>query len=204
MAALQAVRQFRLREIAPFLKAASSSKPAAPVKVPNPFLSHRNPESGRWAPPKYSLRHQAELVRQAQASGTLHLLPPGPKAGPRELERLKLSARVPGTSTSSLVAGLARSEAVTGAGEELWAAPVEWEGVPRETAAEGVVRLYGRRKRMFKGHKWERTKQKREEERKVAMEHMPANIERFKSVYRRKVPNPLSVPRTTSYTKVPF
>ncbi|EMD35601.1 hypothetical protein CERSUDRAFT_85546 [Gelatoporia subvermispora B] len=214
MAALQAVKQFRLREVAPRLKSASSSEAAGLVKIPNPFLPHRNPESGRWAPPKYSLRLQAELIKHAQASGTLHLLPPGPKAGPRELERLKLSAQ----AVPSLVAGLARSERAQDAdaaspaaqiarqaGEgELWNAPVEWEGVPHETAADGVVRLYAKRKRMFKGHKWERTKQKREEERKVAMEHMQTNIERFRSTYRRKLPNPLTVPRTTSYTKLPF
>src|ERR1700679_3695909 len=45
----------------------------------NPFVPHKNLESGRWAPPRYSLRRQADLIKHARASGTLHLLPPGPK-----------------------------------------------------------------------------------------------------------------------------
>ena len=49
-------------------------------------------EREKWAPPHYSLRRQAVLVKQARASGTLHLLPPGPKLSVEELEAAKLEA----------------------------------------------------------------------------------------------------------------
>ncbi|KAJ7184300.1 hypothetical protein C8R46DRAFT_1208514 [Mycena filopes] len=63
------------------------SNPTVPnaVVLPNPFLPWRNPKTGRWAPSKYSLRQQAELIKKAKATDTLHLLPPGVKLPQPEL-----------------------------------------------------------------------------------------------------------------------
>ncbi|KAF7305011.1 Mitoc-mL59 domain-containing protein [Mycena kentingensis (nom. inval.)] len=47
--------------------------------LPNPFLPRKNSKSGRWAPPKYSLRQQADIIKQAKLDGSLHLLPPSVK-----------------------------------------------------------------------------------------------------------------------------
>ena len=48
--------------------------------------------------------------------------------------------------------------------------------------AEIGNRLYAGRKRMFKGHKWERTLDKRTAKRKWLMRGMKARILRFKTV----------------------
>lgn len=173
MAALQAVKQFRIRELAPVLKANPS---IARPKVLNPFLPHKNPESGRWAPPKYSLRRQAELVKQARTSGTLHLLPPGPKLSPKVL------AEVPPAASLSTDASVSPAAATEG---PWWGKDIEWEGELKEKEVKGADvgnRLYAGKKRMFKGHKWERTLEKRTWERKVLLKDMQARIDRFRTV----------------------
>ncbi|VDB88770.1 unnamed protein product [Peniophora sp. CBMAI 1063] len=83
--ALDAVKRFRARELAALTKSTPLPLPSQPSAesaasaLHNPFVPHKNPVTGRWAPPKYSLRQQAKLVKQAKVSGTLHLLPPGLK-----------------------------------------------------------------------------------------------------------------------------
>lgn len=171
-AALQAVKHFRVRELAPILKADPKVANARP-KILNPFLPHKNPESGRWAPPKYSLRRQADLVKSARAAGLLHLLPPGPKLSPKEIESASASASAPAPVTE------------TSGEAKWWAAPVQWDGEYKEKEVKGADvgnRLYAGRKRMFKGHKWERTLEKRTWKRKMLMKDMEERIERFKSV----------------------
>ncbi|KAH9852271.1 hypothetical protein C2E23DRAFT_731023 [Lenzites betulinus] len=187
-AALQAVKKFRLRELAPILKADPKASSARP-KILNPFLPHKNPESGRWAPPKYSLRRQADLVKSARASGLLHLLPPGPKLARKDL-----------TSASAPTSEAAEQP-------QPWTAAVEWDGEfkPKEVkGAEVGNRLYAGKKRMFKGHKWERTIDKRTWKRKMLMKDMDARIERFKTTYKRKTPSPVSPARPVTYSKLPF
>ncbi|KAJ6547027.1 hypothetical protein B0H19DRAFT_954832 [Mycena capillaripes] len=78
-------------------------KAADAVVLPNPFLPWRNPKTGRWAPPKYSLRQQADLIKKAKATSTVHLLPPSVKLPqPEELtvtvewERRPAVKEVPG------------------------------------------------------------------------------------------------------------
>ncbi|KAI0327548.1 hypothetical protein GY45DRAFT_1373064 [Cubamyces sp. BRFM 1775] len=189
-AALQAVKQFRIRELSPILKADPKLSNARP-KILNPFLPHKNPDSGRWAPAKYSLRRQADLVKSARASGLLHLLPPGPKVPLKELE----------SASASAPAAEATEEA------KWWTASVEWQGEYKEKEVKGADvgnRLYAGKKRMFKGHKWERTLEKRTWKRKMLMRDMDERIERFKSTYRRKTPSPVSPARAVSYSKLPF
>ncbi|KAI0631254.1 hypothetical protein C8Q77DRAFT_1159935 [Trametes polyzona] len=189
-AALQAVKQFRIRELAPILKAGPTPPNARP-KVLNPFLPHKNPESGRWAPPKYSLRRQAELVKSARASGLLHLLPSGPKLSPKELQSASTSTSAPESTQQAT----------------WWTAAVEWDGEYKEKEVKGADvgnRLYAGRKRMFKGHKWERTIEKRTWKRNMLMKDMKERIERFKTTYKRKTPSPVSPARAVSYSKLPF
>ena len=178
-AALQAVKQFRIRELAPLVKADPTVANARP-KLLNPFLPHKNPESGRWAPPKYSLRRQADLVKQARASGMLHLLPPGPKLSPKEIASASASAPL---STSAPVTDAA--EPVAESSKVWWSGEVEWQGEFKEKEVKGADvgnRLYAGKKRMFKGHKWERTLEKRTWERKMLMKDMQTRIERFRTV----------------------
>ncbi|KAI0077389.1 hypothetical protein K474DRAFT_1621397 [Panus rudis PR-1116 ss-1] len=189
---LQAIKQFRYRELVSALgsKGKVTTLQKTPT-IPNPFLPRRNPETGRWAPPKYSLRQQADLVKAAKASGTLHLLPPGPKFGPSEMSKLSQAvSEAPAT----------RSEA--------WKREVIWEGEVKEkkvTGADIGNRLYAGRKRMFKGHKWERTLEKRTWKTRMLMRGMKGRIQRFKSTYQRRKPRPLSPARTTGKApKLPF
>lgn len=191
------VTRFRSREIGAVLKTLPKDAVQAggPVKVPNPFVPHKNPATGRWAPPKYSRRRQAELIKAAKATNTLHLLPPGPKLG-----RAALEAAVQATPRS------ARPKPTRKAA--LWARLVSWTGKLREKKVAGADvgnRLYAGRKRMFKGHKWQRTMPTREIRRKMLLRSMKSRVRRFKSVYRRRRPNPLGRPKVTAKgAKLPF
>lgn len=65
--------------------------------------------------------------------------------------------------------------------------PVEWVGEhkAKETlGAELGTRLYAAKKRMFKGHRWERLKEARESKKKILMRDMARRIRRYKSVRR--------------------
>ena len=59
----------------PDTEAADFPNPSASTDKPNPFLPHKNDQTGRWHPPIYSLRRQAELVKLARAHGVEDLLP---------------------------------------------------------------------------------------------------------------------------------
>lgn len=247
---LRAIKQFRLRELAvaspkartpPAATASAPNQPqrppaaaAATVILNNPFVPHKNPESGRWAPPKYSLRRQADLVKHARESATLHLLPPGPKANEARLQQLQqaTAAGVP-SATSSLSVGSAaerteelekevvasglvsvrkgrelererergledgtqglargqdsKAEDVVAGPEDddAWARSVEWAGTVRERSVAGATvgnRLYAGKKRMFKGHKWERERERRVARTKMLLRDMDKRVQRFKGV----------------------
>jgi large subunit ribosomal protein L25 len=244
---LRAVKRFCIRELAPQQKSrippaatAASILHAPEVSSPasrsgtalNPFVPHKNDKSGRWAPPKYSLRRQAELIKHARASGTLHLLPPGPKMSSAQLLAATTTSTTPSSSSSSAVPGEAVEAAVMarnglvslrrgqvqgqGQRQELgqegvkaeaqgetqarvrapgledlqdalgeWTRPVEWVGTVRERSVAGADvgnRLYAGKKRMFKGHKWERTRERRVARTKVMLRDMDKRVERFKGV----------------------
>lgn len=254
--ALRAVKQFRVRELAlaspksrtppaaataasilhspqrPLARAETSSASRSGTAL-NPFVPHKNDKSGRWAPPKYSLRRQADLVKHARASGTLHLLPPGPKMSSAQL---LAATGAPTSSTSPLplppsphasVLGEAGAEAlvagnglvslrrgqVQGQGQGLkeevveeeeeargeapalgqdsqgghavWMGPMEWVGTVREHSVAGAEvgnRLYAGKKRMFKGHKWERTREWRVARTNMLVRDMDKRVQRFKGV----------------------
>ncbi|KAB5594719.1 hypothetical protein CTheo_1866 [Ceratobasidium theobromae] len=121
--------------VARFLERASTTG----ASVPNPFLPQKNPHTGRWHAPQYSLRRQKELVKQARADGVLGLLPPGPKA-----------RREDG-------AGVGLDPKSTAAAKAL---PVlQWEGEPAPRSTTGIRSA----QRRFKGHKWEREQKERAE-----------------------------------------
>lgn len=112
------------------------------AQVSNPFLPELNPASGRWAPPRYSRRRQAELVKQARLVDVLDLLPSGPK-----------TQRPPGGKPAPTVA-------VDALQTEAAQHPIQWIGEPKPVNDKG---LYATRRFMFKGHKWERELPEREQ-----------------------------------------
>jgi hypothetical protein len=66
-----------------------------------------------------------------------------------------------------------------------WTMPVEWTGTVRERNVAGADvgnRLYAGKKRMFKGHKWERTRERRVGRTKMLLRDMDERIQRFKGV----------------------
>ena len=66
-----------------------------------------------------------------------------------------------------------------------WMIPVEWTGKVRERNVAGADvgnRLYAGKKRMFKGHKWERMRERRVGRTKMLLRDMDERIQRFKGV----------------------
>lgn len=132
--------------ISPSSSSASSAPPSeshsesTPLALPNPFIPRRSDVSGRWIPPRYSLRRQADLYNEAKEDGLEGYLPAGPKThsvnpdGPQSVGNLP---------------------------------PFVWVGEPKEKISKG---LYGGRRTMFKGHKWERELAERERGKKERRE----------------------------------
>lgn len=84
-----------------FPKSASSSESRL-----NPFLPHKNPKTGRWHPPIYSLRRQAELVKLAKKHDVEDLLPYSKKlTAVKEAKREEHGLRVKGTGMGQKVKG---------------------------------------------------------------------------------------------------
>jgi len=188
------VKAFRLKELSTFaskLKDGASASETL-IQLPNPFLPHKNPLTGRWAPPKYSLRHQADLVKSAKASGHTHLLPYGPKSPIIPLNAGGLPV-IPPKPVST----------------EWWQANVVWKDskppiekgdkkspsleedevpkvIPRIKAKQmeglAALKMYAGRKRMFKGHKWERVQAQKGRRTQILMRDMDKRIARYKEV----------------------
>lgn len=185
---LRTVKAFRLKELAPFankLKDGASTSGTA-VQLPNPFLPHKNPLTGRWAPPKYSLRQQADLVKSAKASNLSHLLPFGPKS-PLNADVTQL--RPVSTGWWQTAVAWKDSKPPVEKGEEKKDPSLEDEVLkvtPRIKVKQmeglGALKMYAGRKRMFKGHKWERVQAQRKERTRILLRDMSKRIARYKEV----------------------
>lgn len=171
------------------------------------------------------------MVKKARISGTLELLPPGPKFDPKsqrlrdriiagEMEaafaakygmpvsesvRLYTDADVATEKTTATnVSGLAKVVAMPskrqrrkGSGRPVmvgnvfrthlrrWDRKIRWEGEVKAKEVKGADvgnRLYAGKRRMFKGHKWERVRGKRLEMQARMMRFMSKRIARYKGV----------------------
>jgi len=83
----------------------------------------------------------------------------------------------------------------SGVAEVAWMRPVEWVGTVRERNVAGADlgnRLYAGKKRMFKGHKWERMRERRVARTKVLLRDMDKRVERFKGYRAKGKPLPLA------------
>lgn len=190
---LKAIKRFRTREILGLVNhlkvfgplpeppvSATTSQNA--IQLPNPFLPKLNPKSGKWQKPNYSLRRQAELVKKAHASGTMDLLPPGLKKAAFEtrLQRVAAAAAVAAKPPPSPPPSLPTSQI------DKWNVPLEWVGKVPEKVTVGTelgIRLYAGKKRMFKGHLWERLKAKRIRRRSILMRDMATRVKNYKTVH---------------------
>jgi len=76
-----------------------------------------------------------------------------------------------------------------------WTIAVEWSGTVRERSVAGADvgnRLYAGKKRMFKGHKWERTRERRVGRTEMLLRDMDKRIQRFKGYRAKGKPLPLA------------
>jgi large subunit ribosomal protein L25 len=187
------VKAFRLKELSAFTRKLKGGRSAskASIQLPNPFLPHKNTLTGRWAPPKYSLRQQADLVKSAKASNLIHLLPFGPKSPiiPLNADGLPNVPPKP-VATEWWQAGVVWKDSKPPPAEKKEDPSLEEEGVakviPRIEVKQmeglAALKMYAGRKRMFKGHKWERVQAQREKRTQILMRDMNKRITRYKKV----------------------
>jgi len=79
------------------------------IVLPNPFIPWKNPKTGKWRGPKYSLRRQADLVKKAQTTNNLNIIPPGTKSFAMELRLQRLRASL-SPSDATVFANFANSQ----------------------------------------------------------------------------------------------
>lgn len=167
------------------------------VVLPNPFLPWRNPKSGRWAPPKYSLRQQADMIKQARASNTLHLLPPSvklpqpelfvPPPAPKSVSagRTKAKAEAKAKASPSTLLKYASVGRLNVTGRKDLKVKVEWDRRPvvkKVPGADRGTRLYAARRKMFKGSRSERSRKQNEWRTWVLLHDMRKRIRRYRNV----------------------
>ena len=197
-AALQVIKKFRVQEFkdlqkhiirfGPFPPRKSGNVPSTAPRLPNPFVPWKHPKTDTWFESKYSLRRQAELVKKAKAAGLLHLLPPGPKNTiPTSYPEAPVSSSSQVEESTSLEQSSSPTvqDSPSSALQELWAMRVVWEGSPEYKAVPGAAlgtRLYAGKKRMFKGHKWERVKPRREAHKQMLLRDMNRRVRNYKNV----------------------
>ncbi|CAK7240277.1 MAG: hypothetical protein STHCBS139747_001715 [Sporothrix thermara] len=74
--------------------------------APNPFKPTKNPVTGQWHDPVFSLRRQAELVKLARDHGVADLMPESDKSPETKLrKRVEFGLRVKGTGVGQKVKG---------------------------------------------------------------------------------------------------
>jgi len=189
------VKAFRLKELSAFTSKLKDGASASetPIQLLNPFTPHKSALTGRWAPPKYSLRQQADLVKSAKASNLTHLLPFRPKSAVTlNVDGLPAAPSKP-VSTEWWQADVIwkDSKPPVEEKEEKKVSSLEEDVLPKKVAPrikvkrmEGLaaLKMYAGRKRMFKGHKWERVQAQREKRTKILMRDMNKRITRYKEV----------------------
>ncbi|KAF5379232.1 hypothetical protein D9615_005862 [Tricholomella constricta] len=215
-AGAKAIKSFRIKQLkglkphisrhGPLPAPTKSLDAATPHRLPNPFIPYRNPVTGRWAPAKVSLRRQADLVKRAKESDTLYLLPPGPKV-PRPSKLTPAEASVEAYKAFGGVPNQKLEVRHHNVLEQCWMNPVDWVGEPKVKEVAGAelgTRLYAAKKRMFKGHRWERIKEARESKKKILMRDMARRVRNYKAYYQKRKPNPLKASSSTKARKLPF
>ncbi|CAL5873547.1 uncharacterized protein PFLUO_LOCUS7827 [Penicillium psychrofluorescens] len=75
-------------------------------EAPNPFLPRKDNRTGKWIPPRFGLRQQADLVKLAAKYKVEELLPPGRKSNEFKATRLaERGLRIKGTGIGQKVKG---------------------------------------------------------------------------------------------------
>lgn len=149
------------------------------VRAPNPFIGHKNPQTGRHAPARISLRRQADLAKIYPSE----YLPTGPKT------RVNATASEEATETIQYEEDRLAVEWVGTAGRHL-SARARRRSSEESTAKEdtpislrsGPYEGRQHQPKMFKGHKHDRQRIERREETKSRMEGMESRIADWRKV----------------------
>ncbi|KDN39252.1 hypothetical protein K437DRAFT_270353 [Tilletiaria anomala UBC 951] len=162
-------------------KGSSPSTPAPSAASQNLFQRWRNPATGKWRPPQYSLRAQAQIASAALQMGTIDELPRSPKVA-KFIARARANARAlqaPASTSAGTAQGAmameynlgadAATDAAAGASsadaEALNAALRGWHLSSEQDSAMAKAIVHsmrnrgpyaGRKGKMFKGTKSER------------------------------------------------
>lgn len=197
LAAARVIKNFRLKQL---LRVESHIRQLGPLSdhtipalepgsktavLPNPFIPRKTLTSKKWKPPVYSLRQQVELVKKAKAAGLLHLLPPGPKNPIPSTDVKEAIKGIQETPNSMSLGALKHQLKDNKKDKSLWMNPVAWEGrisTRKVRGRELGITLYAGKKRMFKGHKWERARRLKMKKRQMVLKSMERRIHNFKSV----------------------
>ncbi|KAL1588190.1 hypothetical protein WHR41_03039 [Cladosporium halotolerans] len=111
----------------------------------NPFLAFKNPRTGNWHAPHYSLRRQAELFKLAKAHDVLPLMPLSPKHPEvKEQKRIENGLRVQGTGIGKKVKG------------KLWERTLKGRLEDRRKAMEGMPEMIRQWKERGHGRGWKK------------------------------------------------
>ncbi|KAK3710295.1 54S ribosomal protein L25, mitochondrial [Vermiconidia calcicola] len=111
----------------------------------NPFLAFKNPQTGNWHSPHYSLRRQAVLFKLAQQEGVLPLMPLCPKHPEvKEQKRVEQGLRVRGTGVGQKVKG------------KLWERTLRNRMEERRKAMEGMPEMVRQWKERGHGRGWKK------------------------------------------------
>ena len=129
-------------EIDSTISSTSSTKSAEALilseRQRNPFLPFKHPISTHWHPPTYSLRTQSSLIKLAQKSHVLPLLPLSPKSPEVKLaQREESGLRVKGTGKGQRVKGKMWERTLKGRLEDRKKAMVGMEKMVQEWKARG-------------------------------------------------------------------
>lgn len=172
--------------------ASASTSTSTTTSVASLFEPTKSASSGCWSPPKYSLRRQAKLVKEAALTGQLSLLPDGPKTTriSQRLHRLAKSHRfeqvaaqyqyVPKDQASTPVRPTTLGERAVKPNQRVSAAERE---AALSAARQQVkdVGPYAGRAKVFKGSRVDKVKVKRAESVKGKLGGMKQTVEEWQS-----------------------
>lgn len=124
---------------------ATASPDQIQTKKTNPFTPWKNPRTGKWHPPIYSLRQQAELFKEAKAHHVLPLMPLSTKHPEvKEQKRIEHGLRVQGTGEGRKVKG------------KYWERTLRQRMEKRRVAMEGMPEMIRQWKQLGHGRGWKK------------------------------------------------
>ena len=135
---------------APSIETSSTPPPSIPQpsnangKKLHPFLPFRNPSTGNWHAPTYSLRRQSVLFKLAQKHNVLPLMPLCPKHPEVKAAKREEGPKMRGTGVGQKVKGKKWERTLRGRLEE------------RRRAMEGMPEMIREWKRLGHGRGWKK------------------------------------------------